>query len=44
MTRGIENIWFTGMLTPDQSDFVIHYVDSETQKVRSYYLDFLIRK
>jgi hypothetical protein len=32
------------MLTHGQSDFVIHYVDSETQKVRSYYPDFLIRK
>lgn len=40
----VENIWFTGMLTHGQSDFVIHYVDSETQKVRSYYPDFLIRK
>jgi hypothetical protein len=40
----VENIWFTGMLTHGQSDFVIHYVDSETQKVRSYYPDFLIKK
>ncbi|PXW73074.1 type III restriction/modification enzyme restriction subunit [Alteromonas sp. I10] len=40
----VDNIWFTGMLTHGQSDFVIHYVDSETQRVRSYYPDFLIKK
>jgi hypothetical protein len=40
----VENIWFTGMLTHGQSEFVIHYVDSETQRVRSYYPDFLIKK
>lgn len=42
--KKVENIWFTGMLTHGQSEFVIHYVDSETQSVRSYYPDFLIRK
>ena len=40
----VDKIWFTGMLTHGQSDFVIHYVDSETQRVRSYYPDFLIKK
>lgn len=40
----VDNIWFTGMLTHGQSDFVIQYVDSETQTVRSYYPDFLIKK
>ncbi|WP_028110703.1 DEAD/DEAH box helicase family protein [Ferrimonas futtsuensis] len=40
----VKNIWFTGMLTHGQSDFVIHYVDTETQSVRSYYPDFLIKK
>ncbi|WP_154051859.1 DEAD/DEAH box helicase family protein [Enterobacter hormaechei] len=40
----VEKIWFTGMLTHGQSDFVIHYVDSDTQRVRSYYPDFLIKK
>ncbi|HGK4828383.1 TPA: TnsA endonuclease N-terminal domain-containing protein, partial [Klebsiella pneumoniae] len=25
-------------------DFVVHYVDSDTQRVRSYYPDFLIKK
>lgn len=40
----VDKIWFTGMLTHGQSDFVIHYVDTETQRVRSYYPDFLIKK
>ncbi|RDL45499.1 type III restriction endonuclease [Marinomonas piezotolerans] len=40
----VEKIWFTGMLTHGQSDFVIHYVDTEEQRVRSYYPDFLIQK
>ncbi|EOE4713457.1 TnsA endonuclease N-terminal domain-containing protein [Vibrio vulnificus] len=40
----VSKIWFTGMLTHGQSDFVIHYVDTEEQRVRSYYPDFLIQK
>jgi len=42
--KQVDKIWFTGMLTHGQSDFVIHYVDTETQRVRSYYPDFLIKK
>ncbi|WP_422137705.1 type III restriction endonuclease [Endozoicomonas sp. ALC020] len=40
----VDKVWFTGMLTHGQSEFVINYVDSETQTVRSYYPDFLIKK
>lgn len=40
----VSKIWFTGMLTHGLSDFVIHYVDTEDQRVRSYYPDFLIQK
>jgi type III restriction enzyme len=40
----VAKIWFTGMLTHGQSDFVINYVDTDTQRVRSYYPDFLIKK
>lgn len=40
----VDKIWFTGMLTHGQTDFVIHYVDTDTQRVRSYYPDFLIKK
>lgn len=39
----IEKVWFTGMLTHGQSDFVIHYIDPESHTVRSYYPDFLIK-
>lgn len=42
--KKVDKIWFTGMLTHGQSDFVIHYIDTEEQRVRSYYPDFLIQK
>jgi hypothetical protein len=42
--EAVEKIWFTGMLTHGQSDFMIHYVDPETHALRSYYPDFLIQK
>lgn len=38
----IKNIWFTGMLTAGQTDFFIHYIDPDTNALRSYYPDFLI--
>jgi len=40
----VRKIWFTGMLTHGQSDFVVHYIDPETHALRSYYPDFLIQK
>ncbi|SDJ00648.1 TnsA endonuclease N-terminal domain-containing protein [Alteribacillus bidgolensis] len=40
----IRNIYFTGMLTHGQSEFFIQYIDPESNTVRSYYPDFLIRK
>lgn len=40
----VNKVWFTGMLTHGQSDFVIHYVDPESHTVRSYYPDFLVQK
>jgi len=39
----IEKIWFTGMLTHGQSDFVIHYIDPVSHTVRNYYPDFLVK-
>jgi type III restriction enzyme len=39
----IEKVWFTGMLTHGQSDFLIRYIDPESHTVRSYYPDFLIK-
>lgn len=32
------------MLTAGQTDFVINYIDPESNSVRSYYPDFLIQK
>lgn len=38
----VDKVWFTGMLTHGQSDFVIHYVDNVSHTLRSYYPDFLV--
>jgi len=40
----ISKIWFTGMLTHGQSDFVITYIDPVSNTVRSYYPDFLVQR
>jgi len=40
----IEKVWFTGMLTHGQSDFLISYIDPYSHTVRSYYPDFLVKK
>lgn len=37
-------VWFTGMLTAGQTDFVINYIDPESHAVRAYYPDFLVQK
>jgi len=37
-------VWFTGMLTAGQTDFLINYIDPESNTVRSYYPDFLVQK
>lgn len=37
-------VWFTGMLTAGQTEFVINYIDPESNTVRSYYPDFLVQK
>ena len=40
----VDKVWFTGMLTHGQSDFVVHYVDPLSHTVRSYYPDFLVQQ
>lgn len=40
----IKKVWFTGMLTHGQSDFVINYIDPNSHTVRSYYPDFLVQQ
>jgi len=37
----VKKIYFTGMLTHDQSDFFIQYIDPDSRTVRSYYPDFV---
>lgn len=39
----IDKIWFTGMLTHGQTDFVITYIDPISNTVRNYYPDFLVQ-
>ena len=39
----IDKIWFTGMLTHGQTEFVINYIDPSSHTVRSYYPDFLVQ-
>lgn len=40
----LTKVWFTGMLTAGQTEFVINYIDPESNTVRSYYPDFLVQK
>lgn len=39
----VEKVWFTGMLTHGQSDFMVNYVDPESHTLRCYYPDFLVQ-
>jgi len=41
-TNKVDKVWFTGMLTHGQSDFMIPYIDHSSGTLRSYYPDFLI--
>ena len=36
-----DKVYFTGMLTHGQTDFLIHYIDPDSHTLRSYYPDFL---
>ncbi|MBE6270366.1 MAG: type III restriction endonuclease [Prevotella ruminicola] len=42
--KRLAKVWFTGMLTAGQTEFVINYIDPESNTVRSYYPDFLVQK
>lgn len=44
MDAEVEHLYFTGMLTSDKTDFVISYIDPESNTLRSYYPDFLAQK
>jgi hypothetical protein len=38
----IKKLWYTGMLTHGQTEFVVHYIDPESHALRAYYPDFLL--
>jgi type III restriction enzyme len=40
---GVRKIWFTGMLTHGQTDFVVSYIDPDSHALRTYYPDFLLQ-
>ena len=42
--KRLVKVWFTGMLTAGQTEFVINYIDPESNTVRCYYPDFLVQK
>ena len=42
--KRLEKVWFTGMLTHGQTEFIINYIDPVSGGVRSYYPDFLVKK
>ena len=37
----VERVYFTGMFTSGQGDFMVNYYDPETMSLRGYYPDFL---
>lgn len=40
----VKKVYFTGMLTHNQSDFFVQYIDPESHTIRSYYPDFLLQR
>lgn len=42
-SRRVKETYFTGMFTADQTDFYVPYIDPETNRLRKYYPDFLVR-
>ena len=41
--KEIEKVYFTGMMTQGQTEFLIPYIDPESHALRNYYPDFVIR-
>lgn len=39
----VSEVYFTGMFTSNQGDLAIQYYDPESQKIRSYYPDFVAK-
>ena len=41
--KKVKEIYFTGMFTANQGDFLVQYYDPESGRIRSYYPDFLAK-
>lgn len=39
----VKQAYFTGMFTADQTDFYVPYIDPESNRLRKYYPDFLVK-
>lgn len=39
----VEEVYFTGMFTSNQSEFFVQYIDPETKRLRKYYPDFIAK-
>ena len=39
----MKETYFTGMFTSEQTDFYVPYVDPESNRLRKYYPDFLVK-
>ena len=39
----VKKAYFTGMFTADQTDFYVPYIDPESNRLRKYYPDFLVK-
>lgn len=41
--KRVKETYFTGMFTSEQTDFYVPYVDPESNRLRKYYPDFLVK-
>ncbi len=39
----VDEVYFTGMFTSNQTDLMVQYFDPESERIRSYYPDFLAK-
>lgn len=42
-SKNVVEAYFTGMFTSDHSDFCVTYIDPESNRLRKYYPDFLVK-
>ena len=39
----VKETYFTGMFTAEQTDFYVPYIDPESNRLRKYYPDFIVK-